>query len=223
MHSQSAALLLALLHGSLILSATVRHGGYGPADVRKLGATVRKIPTLFVRDPDDMKHVTSEVNPECKWVLEGEGVATRKYDGTCFAKLEGFGWAARREVKPGKNPPEVFLHVGTDENTGKAVGWEPAHCSPFAKMWREATEGKHHLLPGTYELVGPKINGNPEGFDKHVLIPHGQVAVQLPDGMPLAYDTLRPILLAMHDQGVEGIVWHHPDGRMVKLKGRDFA
>lgn len=28
--------------------------------------------------------------------------------------------------------------------------------------------------------------------------------------------------LWLADEGVEGVVWHHPDGRMAKLKGRDF-
>lgn len=43
---------------------------------------VQKVPTLFMRDESDRKHVTREVNPECQWVLAGEGVPTRKYDGT---------------------------------------------------------------------------------------------------------------------------------------------
>ena len=38
---------------------------------------MRKILTLFVRDPQDMRHVTREVHPDCAWVLAGEGVATR--------------------------------------------------------------------------------------------------------------------------------------------------
>jgi len=32
---------------------------------------MRKIPTLFVRDPEDRAHVTDEVTPGCKWVLAG--------------------------------------------------------------------------------------------------------------------------------------------------------
>ena len=28
---------------------------------------------------------------------------------------------------------------------------------------------------GTYELCGPKIQGNPEGFEKHTLVRHGSV------------------------------------------------
>lgn len=42
---------------------------------------MQKIPTLFVRDPSNPKAVTAEVNPDCAWVLAGEGIATRKPGG----------------------------------------------------------------------------------------------------------------------------------------------
>lgn len=41
---------------------------------------MKKIPTVFVRDPDDRKHVLPQVTPGCEWVLAGEGRATRKFD-----------------------------------------------------------------------------------------------------------------------------------------------
>lgn len=71
---------------------------------------------------------------------------------------------------------------------------------------------------GTYELIGPKLNGNPEGEPEHVLIRHDD-AHWLPTA-PRDYDGLRVWLLG---HVYEGIVWHHPDGRMAKLKRRDFA
>ena len=37
---------------------------------------------------------------------------------------------------------------------------------------------------------------------------------------PITFDTLREALTG--DFRFEGIVWHHPDGRMAKLKRRDF-
>jgi len=45
--------------------------------------------------------------------------------------------------------------------------------SPGDKYHLEA----HHVYfdDGTYELVGPKVQGNPEKFDKHTLIRHGWV------------------------------------------------
>lgn len=177
---------------------------------------MRKIPTLFVRDPDDRKHVLNEVTPGCEWVLAGEGVATRKYDGTC-CMFDGEDWWARREVKAGKEPPPNFVQMEHDETTGKTVGWEPAEQSGFAKFITEAIRGDEE--PGTYELIGPKVNGNPERVSEHVLIPHGKATISL--AYPLTFEGLRERFTT--DWPHEGIVWHHPDGRMVKLKVRDFS
>ena len=136
---------------------------------------MRKIPTLYQRDPEDRRYVTDEVTPGCEWVLAGEGIPTRKLDGTCV-RLDTHGaWWARREVKPGKAEPAGFVAIEHDETTGKTVGWEPVEQSPFIKFMREAvgTGGfARSFTPGTYELVGPKINGNPEGFGAHTLLSH---------------------------------------------------
>jgi hypothetical protein len=184
---------------------------------------VKKIPTLFVRDPDGRRFVLNEVTPGCEWVLAGEGVATRKYDGTCGLirrdglAVKGF---ARREVKPGKEPPPNWFEVDHDETTGKRVGWEPIGQSSFVKFFEEAVrnmaEAGEPLVPGTYELIGPKINGNSDEWDMHWLVEHA-TAVALPN-CPTDFDELRETL---HSLPWEGVVWHHPDGRMAKLKRRD--
>ncbi len=178
---------------------------------------MRKIPTLFVRDPNDRKHVLPEVTPGCEWVLAGEGVPTRKYDGTCV-RFDGERWWARREVKPGKDTPDGFVEVEHDATTGKTVGWEPAEQSGFARWLDEAVAVRDEWNEGTYELCGPKVNGNPEGFAAHRLTEHADAEVYV--DAPLDYDSLRYFLLS---QEAEGIVWHHPDGRMAKLKRRDVV
>ena len=180
---------------------------------------MRKIPTVYLRDPDDMRRVLPEWNPDCLWVARGEGAATRKYDGTCVLIDSDGHVFARREVKAGKNPPADFVQVQFDPNTGKRVGWEPAHQSGFAKFIAEALEAGPDLPAGTYELCGPKIQGNPEGFDRHVLIAHESAERVAALDTPPPFDQLGEVL---HDLGWEGIVWHHPDGRMAKLKARDF-
>lgn len=189
---------------------------------------MKKIPTLFRRDPDDLKHVLPEVTPGCEWVLKGEGVATRKFDGTCVL-VRGGGMFARREVKPGKQPPALFEEVDHDDVTGKSVGWVPCtDTAEYARHWeayRNRSEGGSARLPdGTYELCGPKVNGNPEGLEIHVLIPHGDDVVPdvlLPDTSVERQFEALGMLLRMNAP-MEGIVWHHPDGRMAKLKRRDF-
>ena len=180
---------------------------------------MRKIPTLFTRDFErDPRHVTRDVTPGCEWVLKGEGVPTRKYDGTCVM-WDGERWWARREVRKDKLPPPGFREVEHDDETGKTVGWEPLEQSSFARWHAEAVckSGDQDWPHGTYELLGPKVNGNPEGFGTHVLLLHD--AADEMAGVPRDFDGLAAYLRA---QPHEGIVWHHPDGRMAKLKKRDF-
>lgn len=188
------------------------------------GGRMRKIPTLFVRDPDDMRHLTREVHPDCQWVIDGEGVPTRKYDGTAVM-FDGTDWWTRREVRADKVPPHGFAPVETDAATDKTVGWEPAEQSAWWKYLREAigslTDSPSAQPipwePGTYELVGPKINRNPEGSTWHQLVRHARAKVLTK--VPRDYDGLAAFLA---DFPHEGIVWHHPDGRMAKIKRRDF-
>lgn len=184
---------------------------------------MRKIPTVFKRDPENMKHVLTEVNPDCEWVLAGEGTATRKYDGTCILKDNLGEWWARREVKAGRTSPAGFSEVSTDPNTGKTVGWVPIETSSFHKWFCDALE--HNPGPydaGTYELCGPKVQGNPENFEHHLLVPHGAHTILL--GEPVTFERIRDAVLSFASAGGwEGIVWHHPDGRMAKIKARDFS
>src|SRR5690606_35845707 len=103
--------------------------------------------------------------------------------------------------------------------TGKRMGWEPIEQSSFAKAFATAGEPLNAAPGDTFELVGPKVNGNPHGFPEHCLIRHGRDhAVDLPRD----FEGLRAWLAAVVDGSAEGIVWHHPDGRRAKLKVRDF-
>lgn len=190
---------------------------------------MNKIPTLFVRNPDDRRYVLPEVTPGCEWVLAGEGRPTRKLDGTCVMLDEHGNWWARREVKPGKNIPSGYQIVQHDETTGKLVGWEPMAQSSFVKFHAEAVREADEncddpFTPwpvGTYELIGPKINGNPERYETHWLVTHANTGTLAVD--KLTFEGIREAVLRWHElDRIEGIVWHHPDGRMAKIKARDF-
>ena len=173
---------------------------------------MKKIPTLYVRD-QATGYVTGEVTPGCEWVLSGEGTATRKFDGTCvMVDDNGYVWT-RREVRSGKTIPPGFRLVEFDFLTGKKVGWEPYEQSGFRVQIEEALDTPR-LDPGTYELCGPKVNGNPENFIVHQLVRHG--AFVLPSWPPLV------LLDECRKDGWEGVVWHHPDGRRAKLKVKDL-
>lgn len=193
---------------------------------------MRKVPTLF-RRAEDRRHVTDEITPGCEWVLAGEGTPTRKYDGTCV-RFDGERWWARREVKPGKMPPPEFLPTEHDPVTGKTVGWEPVEQSGYAKAHAEALAITDRVADeagedptwdaGTYEMCGPRVNGNPEGFDTHRLVRHADAEVLDLSDEPPPYTAaeIRHMIGWVAQHGWEGIVWHHPDGRMAKLKAREL-
>lgn len=181
---------------------------------------MEKIPTLFVRDLASHK-VLPTVTPGCEWVLAGEGTPTRKLDGTCCLIREGRLFK-RREIKPGGAVPSDFEPLGTDEVTGKTVGWVPVGDGPEDAHHREGLANDGPLPDGTYELLGPKVQGNPEGYSAHSLIRHGSIAAAVvPDD--LTFEGIRAaILQGYQDSHQEGIVWHHPTGRMAKIKAKDF-
>jgi len=178
-----------------------------------------KIPTLFKRDDNPPRHVNNTVNPEAQWVTNGAGIATRKYDGTACMYDRGQLYK-RHTVKKGRTPPNEFRATSViDLVTRKRVGWLPVSETDPGDQWhREALVNSTGLMSGyTYELVGPKVQGGIEGFEKHIFIRHGQV--EMPN-FPRDYEELKQVLDGL---GVEGIVWHHPDGRMAKIKARDFG
>ena len=158
--------------------------------------------------------------PGAEWVLEGEGIATRKLDGTCCLIQDGRLFK-RYEVRKGREAPADFVPASdVDPKTGKQQGWRPVGEGPEDQFHREAfnhRDASEWLDGRTYELIGPKVQGNPEGLNLHQLVRHGALPV---DCAPCGFDAMRH-WLATHD--VEGIVWHHPDGRMVKIKGKDFG
>jgi hypothetical protein len=175
---------------------------------------MKKTPTIFIRDFDNNpKLVTEDRNPACDWVFRSEGQATRKYDGTC-CYFDGEHWFKRREVKPGKKAPKDFQQVNADPATGKIMGWVPV--GPDDKWHLEAISKGEDLQPGTYELCGPKVQGNPEGYASHVMIAHAEAEIL---DAPRDYHGLKEWMAKTR---FEGIVFHHPDGRMAKIKRRDF-
>ncbi|AOQ28935.1 hypothetical protein SEA_WATERFOUL_78 [Mycobacterium phage Waterfoul] len=189
---------------------------------------MRKIPSLFQRHyGPGRKQVFNEVTPGCEWVLDGEGVATRKWDGTCVAIIDGTLWK-RFDAKHGKTPPAAFkpAQPEADPITGHWPGWVPVGGGPEDRWHLEglAHAAYHYgeVPDGTYELVGPKVNGNPENVSDHRLIKHGSVLLA---GAPREFDLLPFYFRARvaAGYGIEGIVWHHPDGRMVKIKSSDFG
>jgi len=180
---------------------------------------MRKITTLFKRDFTNNGAIMDEYSDGTDWVLGGEGVATRKYDGTCTLIRDG-NYYKRYELKAGNEAPYDFELADKDELTGKSMGWVEVGNGNEDKWHREATDGLTagiDLPDGTYELVGAKVQNNPEGYNKHTLVAHSEAEIY--ENVPLGFNELKEWLT---DKDIEGLVWHHPDGRMVKIKKKDY-
>lgn len=193
------------------------------------GVAVKKIVSLFHRnlecDVTGSRRVRDEVMPAALWVANGEGVATRKWDGVAVLIKNGEVFM-RYDLKVGRVRPVTFVpaQAEPDRITGHWPGWVTAN-SPSGKHVMEAVNRARESWPagipdGTYEACGPKIGtrhgANPEGLTEHRLYPHGQDVIE---DCPRTFDALKAYL---QDLPIEGIVWHHPDGRMVKIKKADF-
>ena len=184
---------------------------------------MEKIISLYKRDYDGTRLVYDDVVPGAEWVIAGVGIATRKWDGTsCLVR--GGRLYKRYTLRRGKTPPPDFdPATEVDEITGKQEGWVPVGDGPEDQYHREAWHNRdfiglpHTPLDGTYELIGPKVQGGVEGADRHMLVVHGN---QKLGATPRNFAGLRDYL---DGGGIEGIVWHHPDGRMVKIKAKDFG
>ena len=70
---------------------------------------------------------------------------------------------------------------------------------------------------GTYELCGPKVGQNPEAMETYQLLRHGAEVVDMP---ARTFEAMREVIAA---HLFEGVVFHHPDGRMAKLRRSDFG
>ncbi len=178
---------------------------------------MKKIQTVFVRDFTKRPYlVTTEVTPGCEWVFSGEGIATRKWDGTCVLFRDGKMYA-RYDCKKGRTAPEGFepCEPEPDPETGHWPGWVLVEEQPQYKWHRKVFDPQAN---GTYELVGPKVNGNPEGLDKLVLISHGY-----PGDLGISNRSYPDLMAFLTCTMIEGVVFQHRDGRMAKIKRKDFG
>lgn len=185
---------------------------------------MKKITTLFARNFDGDRQVRDEVTPGCEWVLAGEGRATPKYDGTACLVQAGRIYK-RYDAKPGRTVPEgaIPCEPEADPVTGHWPHWvlvgdgpeDQAFREGFA--WAQPGDDPMRVPEGTYELVGPKVQGNPYRLHMHQLVRHGATGLL---GKLDSFEAIRDYL-TIHEY--EGIVWHHPDGRMCKVKRRDFG
>ena len=187
---------------------------------------MEKIPTIFERDWDgDPSLVTAQGTPALDECLKWDVVATVKWDGTACMVRDGMLFK-RYTLKRGKKPPAGFEPTGEpDAKTGKQPGWVPVGDGPEDAAHREAfiadTLSNGALANGTYELLGPKVQGNPYGMDEHTLTLHGKHQFTFTPEEPCrSYWGLRQWF---EKNPFEGIVYWRNGKPVGKIKRRDFG
>lgn len=180
---------------------------------------MKKIPTIFLRDFTNDGKITREWHPDCLRIRDGEGVATYKWDGTSVM-FRGGSYFKRYDAKRGKTPPDGFEPCGDpDEKTGHHPGWVPVDALAPQDQWHMEALNKYGTRPdGTYELVGPKLQGNPHGLQWHEFQRHGEMIIR---DFPRDYDTMAEWFRA--NGPLEGVVFWIDGQPVAKIKASDFG
>lgn len=183
---------------------------------------MQKIPTLFERD--GRFRVIDRVHPGCEWVLDGEGVATEKLDGTNVRLTVKSERLVRLEKRrnPNKAQKQQGItdgwYVDIDDRAPEDRWILDAAGNTSTSAW---PNGEHPC-----EALGPRIQGNPLGLDGHLCVPF-DLAAPIYEDAPRNYDDLHEYLATLESRFspghlAEGIVFHHSDGRRAKIKRKDF-
>jgi hypothetical protein len=137
--------------------------------------------------------------------------------------VKGGALYKRYDAKHGKLPPEGFEPCQEpDQITGHWPGWIKAKQDAPSDKWIWEAFYAAAPMDGTYEAIGPKIGGNKDKWENHYLVAHGSGGWGMKFYPPndFTFDGLKKYL---GENNIEGIVFHHPDGRMCKVKRSDFG
>jgi len=179
---------------------------------------MKKLSTLYKKDPNNLGRVIDEINPENEWVFKS-GIPTRKFDGTSCAIIGGELYK-RFDLKKGRVlPPNAIPCQKPDEVTGHHPYWVRCERDDNSNKWHFAAfDAMDHKEDGTYELCGEKVQGNPERIKGHQLIRHGIEVLSIVD---YTFDGLRSFL---ESTDIEGIVFHdYNSNKMCKIRKSDFG
>lgn len=184
---------------------------------------MKKIPTLFERAYENHKvvDVLPKVIPGMEWVLEGEGVATVKVDGSCCAIIDG-EFYKRYDAKKGRKVPKgaIKCQDEADPITGHLPCWVKCDRDNPSDKWLWAAYDCSPIArntDGTYEAFGKHFQGNPYGFKDDVLVKHGEGKIEVER-------TFEGIKKFLSENYIEGIVFYDKHGNPAcKIKRTDFG
>lgn len=205
---------------------------------------MKKIKTIFDRDWNGNRQVINKINPGTEnFHNDFKNIfTTRKWNGTACMIKDNVLY--KRYDAKDKEPPKDFIeceyfdgkhHLGWVKcdlfNPGDKYHFEafnrnifelsdiyPNGCyKGFLHGIIQIRNSKNIWLNGTYELIGEKINKNPENVKGHILVYHGVDIID--DLKSIEFNYLKNWF---KDKDIEGIVFY--DGlKTAKIKKKDFG
>lgn len=205
---------------------------------------MKKIPTLFERVYENHKVVDClpRVTAGMEWVLDGEGVATVKIDGSCCAIING-EFYKRYDANKGRKVPEgaIKCQDEPDPITGHLPCWVKCDRNNPADKWFWAAYDSlvnvkkdckvlsfettkvslNEDLPDseikTYEAIGEHFQGNPYNLSGDMLVRHGEAKIEVER-------TFEGIKKYLCENYIEGIVFYDKcENPACKIKRTDFG
>jgi len=185
---------------------------------------MRKIFTIFDRNWETDRKVNEKLIVDFNFE---EAIATEKLDGMNIRLTVRGGTIVRVEKR--RNPSKIQKQKGITEPwyvDADAFASQDKWIFDAVKNtdFTEVRDGEWSA-----EAIGKNIQGNPLNLENNQVflfsLPEWKERIIF-NNVPYTYEGLRTFLkdqksLIGHDAPIEGIVWHHPNGDMVKIKRKD--
>lgn len=184
---------------------------------------MKKIKTIFNRNWKGDGKITTEMTVDREILMIS--TATEKLDGTNVRITVRNHIVVRVEKR--RNPTKLEKHKGIEEP------WyiEATDGDPQDKWIFDGVKNTNfsNVPDGEWsgELIGTNIQGNPLNLDNNRIVFFSLGQAPVFESVPTTYNELKEWLPLQkskygNDCGIEGIVWHSPDGQMFKIKTKDF-
>lgn len=186
---------------------------------------MRKIKTIFERNWEGDGAITREYTEGVSPDMLAGCTATEKLDGQNVRLTVRNHTLVRLEKR--RNPSKLEKAKGIEEP------WymDADEFAPNDKyMWEAARNTDLSNIPDgewSGECLGKNVQGNPLNLSDNRVVLFSCGLAPVFENVPTTYDELKEWLPAQkskygNDCGIEGIVWHSPDGDMFKIKTKDF-